>query len=94
MARKIGQWERAVDNYEPQEFPCAYNPSTGSTNCFVDCVSYQSDFADCPEQELYHAQRQLLRSRMQPFLKLTFSNPTLAAGNDLLKDNGLVNSHQ
>ena len=52
------------------------------------------DFANCPERTLYHAQRQLLRYSMLPFLELAFHDPRLAKGNKLLEDKHLLKSHR
>lgn len=57
-------------------------------------MSYQAEFTTCPEKTLYHAQRQLLRLRMQPFMKLVFLDPRLATHNDLLRNKKFLYSHQ
>jgi hypothetical protein len=40
--------------------------------------------AECPEQRLYYAERELLRLKTRPYLTLAFSCPSVAAANDLL----------
>ena len=88
------QVEGSIAGYVPQEYPCAYNPGTGSTDCFLDCVSYHVDWAECPECTFYRAQRQLLRYPMLQFFKLAFYHPRFAEGNGLFEDKHLIKSHQ
>lgn len=94
FATERQQHERTIAEYHPQEWPCPYDLFTGSTNCLVECISYKSPSAECPERILYHAERKLSRNRELPVLMLAFAEPSLAKCNDLLEDRGLINSHQ
>ena len=85
--------ENAIAEYQPQEYPCQYDSSTGSTQCWSECISYHADFIKCPERDLHIAQRKLLRHKMLAFLGLAFRDPKLATGNDLFEDWNLIHSH-
>jgi len=93
LTAEKGRLEQTIASYDPQEFPCPYNPSTGQVNCFSSCISYQLDGIICPEQTLYQAQRELSRLSMRPFLTLAFSDPGVAAVNGLLDGEGVINTH-
>jgi hypothetical protein len=85
--------EEIITSYRPQEPPCQYNLSTGRVDCFLHCVSYIIDDAECPEQEYYDAQRELSRLDTRSLLTLSFSDARLAALNGFLNRAGLVYSH-
>ncbi|PMD52179.1 uncharacterized protein K444DRAFT_709177 [Hyaloscypha bicolor E] len=55
LAAEKGRLEQIIASYDPQEFPCPYNPSTGQVNCFSSCISYKLDGIICPERTLYQA---------------------------------------
>lgn len=93
VAAKKRRLEQIIANYDPQKFPCPYNPSTGQIDCFSECISYILDEMVCPERTLYQAERELSRLKMRPFLTLAFSDPGIAAGNGLLDGEGVINSH-
>ncbi|PMD37950.1 hypothetical protein L207DRAFT_431552 [Hyaloscypha variabilis F] len=93
LAAEKGRLEQTIASYDPQEFPCPYNPSTGRVNCFSSCISYQLDGITCPEQTLYQARRELSRLNMRPFLTLAFSDPGVATVNGLLEGEGVINTH-
>jgi hypothetical protein len=84
LVAEKGRLEQTIADYTPQEFPCPYNPSTGRTACLYECITSTIDEVGCPEQELHHAERELLRLEMRPYLTLAFSYPSVAAANDLL----------
>ena len=56
--------EHAINNYEPQNFPCPYNSRSGRPSCSPDCVTAFIDCMGCPEGILYEAQRKLSRVKM------------------------------
>jgi hypothetical protein len=85
--------ENIVAEYEPQEWPCAYDLSTGLVDCSFDCISFMAD-VECPEKKVFRAQRELSALNMRSFLKLAFSSPDLAAENDLLKGEDVIMSHR
>jgi len=86
--------ETTIAEYRPQEFPCGYDPSTGSTLCELGCVSYEGDFIECPERKMYAARRRLLGHGTLGFLPFAFSDPILAKGNALFEGRNLIKSHQ
>ncbi|RMZ46441.1 hypothetical protein CA14_008224 [Aspergillus flavus] len=93
-ANKRSELEDNIAHYEPQDFPCQYNPSTGKVNCSRNyCVSCIADDIECPENRLYESQRQLLHLIRRPLLTQAFSNENVANGNSLLKNEKLLYSH-
>lgn len=83
-----------IASYRPQEFPCVYNPSTGQTECWRNCVTAESDLVECPERSVENARRERSRRNLRRFLKLAFSYPSLEVTNGLLDDTDVVTSHQ
>lgn len=54
--------EQIIENYRPQDFPCPYNPSTGTVDCLGNCISRIIDeYRECPEETLYKSQRELVQ---------------------------------
>lgn len=82
--------EQKVAEYMPQEFPCSYDPETGRTDCFNDCVSWVGYGLECPEETFHSAERGLRRLNMRQFLALAFSDPSIAKGNDFFADDILL----
>lgn len=92
LTAKSRQLKQIIAHYNLREFPCTYNLSTGKVNCLYDCISYQFDVV-CPKETLYKAKRKLSLLKTHPLLMLAFSDPELAAVNDLLNREGVINSH-
>ncbi|KAJ9379344.1 hypothetical protein DTO063F5_7227 [Paecilomyces variotii] len=86
--------EHAIHNYQEQEYQCAYDPTTGETDCHRMCVSQLGLDISCPEKNLFKAQRDLeylnLRSES---LKFTLTQPHSAAPFDLLSREHVILSH-
>jgi hypothetical protein len=94
-ARKRSKLEDKIANYEPQDFPCPYNPSTGTVDCFINnCISCMADDIECPERCFYESQRQILHLKRRPLLTQAFSNGNVAKANNLLRKERLVYSHR
>lgn len=92
--------EEIIANYQPQEDNedeigyCEYSPSTGGVDCSFNCISSYQDFEECREMEFRRTKRKLLRlNKMRPFLALAFSDPGVAAVNNLLDGEGIINRH-
>jgi hypothetical protein len=82
-----------IAHYNPREFPCPCSLSTGEVDCLYDCILYELDGVASPEETLYEAKRELSRLKVRPLLTLAFSDLGLAAVNDLLNREGVINSH-
>lgn len=86
--------EQAIHNYQEQEYQCAYDPTTGETDCHRMCVSQLGLDISCPEKNLFKAQRDLeylnLRSES---LKFALTQPHSAAPFDLLSREHVILSH-
>ncbi|RFU24975.1 hypothetical protein B7463_g11362, partial [Scytalidium lignicola] len=83
LESEIKQQEQIIANYEEQEYPCPYNPSTGIVECNDSCISSILD-VPCPMRRYYKAERKLKELKMRPFLTLAFSNPDIGETNALL----------
>lgn len=87
--------EQIIENYRPQDFPCPYNPSTGTVDCLGNCISRIIDeYGECPEETLYRSQRELVQLNIRKLLTQLFFHAELAALNCLLNKEGLINGHQ
>ncbi len=87
--------EQIIENYQPQDFPCPYNPSTGTVDCLDNCISRIIDeYGECPEKTLYRSQRGLVQLDIRKLLTQLFFHAELAALNCLLNKEGLINGHQ
>jgi hypothetical protein len=53
LAAEKRRLKQIIANYDPQESPCQYNPSTGQMDCFSSCISYILDGMVCLEQKLF-----------------------------------------
>lgn len=43
--------EQIIENYQPRDFPCPYNPSTGTVDYLDNCISrILDDHGECPEE--------------------------------------------
>lgn len=85
-----------IHNYIPQEFPCPYNPSTGMTECFSDCVSRMARSSDhpCPEWDLHRDEELLRRLKRLAIWRTVFLDARCGDGQELLDDNDMIHSHQ
>ena len=85
-----------INNYEPQEWPCPSNLLTGTINCTTDCLSSNiPEFGvKCLERRKFTSERRLCQLMSRSLLHLLFEDPKLVVGNDLLKDEELIYSHQ
>jgi hypothetical protein len=92
LGAKRKQLEDTITNYQPQDPPCKYNPSTGRVRCDPDCASNFIDGAECPDEKYREAQRELSRLDTRSLLALFFSDARLAALNCFLNREGLVYS--
>jgi hypothetical protein len=92
LAAKKRRLEQIIADHDPQEFPCQYNPSTGQMYCDWNCVSLFTNEI-CAETACYDAERELLRLNMRPFLTLAFSDPGIAAMNDLFNGECIINGN-
>ncbi|KAL2820862.1 hypothetical protein BDW59DRAFT_181387 [Aspergillus cavernicola] len=82
--------EKVIEDYQPQEFPCAYDSDTGYVNCSMNCITRLLDDAKCPERTRYKAERKLASLHKGPFLKLAFLDPNIATLNPLLNKEGVI----
>lgn len=76
--------EQDIDGYQPQEYPCPYNPTIGEVNCTDECRSWSDWDSRCPEDRLFEAKRNLARLNLRSQLKFPFTQPHSAALFDLL----------
>lgn len=96
LTAEKGRLEQIIADYDPQEFPCRYNSSTGQMYHSDNCISNIIDIIDgvkCPEQTYYETERELACLKTRPFLTLAFSDPGIAAVNDLLGGERVINNN-
>ena len=96
LEKDMNRLKTNINNYEPQEWPCPYNLSTGTIDCTIHCLSSNIPEFDveCPERRKFTLERRLDQLMSRSLLHLLFEDPKLAVGNDLLKDEELIYSHQ
>ena len=53
-AVEVRRFQQIIANYLSQYFPCPYNPPSGETDHFIDCITYSSEeYIEFPERTLY-----------------------------------------
>ncbi|KAE8368477.1 hypothetical protein BDV27DRAFT_42740 [Aspergillus caelatus] len=84
LCAKKQRLEQDIDGYQPQVYPCPYNPTIGEVNCNGECRSWSDLDSRCPEDRLFEAERNLARLNLRSQLKFAFTQPHSAALFDLL----------